>query len=345
MKNNNIDENDILSSIDIQNKETNEDFVELLMDEKETKNYGKEIIDPIVNIENETDDNLETYIKENNEKPEKIFETKSKYKSIINNLSFIFKYVITSVFIFGFLLLTTNYSAYISIAKNYLYKDEIVKTQKSLINSVNASVIKEKIQAKEKMKKIYKNQKDIEKQKEEYKIDMYSMKQLMNKANREDINIDIDISPYENRIVIPKIGKNVPLIDIKRKIVSGKNELNEIFMDELKNGVIRYPGSVKPGELGNTFIFGHSSNFPWVPGKYNEVFALLDKVKFGDEVIVYYGQEKYTYKIREKKVIRPGNVGVLKNKKTKKEITIMTCWPVGTTLNRLIVVGDLIEKK
>jgi hypothetical protein len=35
-------------------------------------------------------------------------------------------------------------------------------------------------------------------------------------------------------------------------------------MKELENGIIRYPGSAKPGENGTSFIFGHSSNFPWV---------------------------------------------------------------------------------
>ena len=48
-------------------------------------------------------------------------------------------------------------------------------------------------------------------------------------------------------------------------------------------------------------------------GKYNDVFALLDKVVFDDEVIVYYGQEKFVYKIRSKNVIRPGDVSVLKS--------------------------------
>ncbi|MDD2870924.1 MAG: sortase, partial [Candidatus Gracilibacteria bacterium] len=63
------------------------------------------------------------------------------------------------------------------------------------------------------------------------------------------------------------------------------------------------------------------------------------------EIVVYYGQEKYTYKIREKKVITPGDVSVLERNKKKSEITLMTCRPIGTTLNRLIVVGELIEKK
>lgn len=115
-------------------------------------------------------------------------------------------------------------------------------------------------------------------------------------------------------------------------------------MDELENGVIRYPGSAKPGEKGNSFIFGHSSNFPWMEGEYNDVFALLDKVVYDDEVIVYYGQEKYVYKIQRKEVIRPGDVSVLKNNTDdRSEITLMTCWPIGTTLNRLILIGELVD--
>jgi sortase A len=120
--------------------------------------------------------------------------------------------------------------------------------------------------------------------------------------------------------------------------VSGVDELNNIFMEELENGVIRYPGSALPGQDGNAFIFGHSSNFPWIKGEYNDVFALLDKVVFDDEIVVYYGQEKYTYKIRTKNVIRPGDVSVLKNnEKGGSKITLMTCWPIGTTLNRLVL--------
>ncbi|MBT3726804.1 sortase [bacterium] len=57
----------------------------------------------------------------------------------------------------------------------------------------------------------------------------------------------------------------------------------------------------------------------------------------GDEIIVYYNQEKYTYVIKEQNVIKPGDVSILKRDKNKKELTLMTCWPIGTTLNRLIV--------
>jgi sortase A len=115
-------------------------------------------------------------------------------------------------------------------------------------------------------------------------------------------------------------------------------------MKELEGWVIRYPWSTKPGKDWNTFIFGHSSNYPWIKWDYNDVFANLNKLKYQDEVIVYYWQEKYTYKIREKKVITPGQTEVLKRNTNKDEITLMTCWPIWTTLNRLIVIWERVEK-
>jgi LPXTG-site transpeptidase (sortase) family protein len=116
-------------------------------------------------------------------------------------------------------------------------------------------------------------------------------------------------------------------------------------MDELKDWVVRYPGTAKPGEIWNSFIFWHSSNFPWVTWDYNQVFALIDKITYWDEIIVYYWQKKYKYIVREKKVISPNNVSLLKNRgKGKSELTIMSCWPIWTALNRMIIIGELVKE-
>jgi LPXTG-site transpeptidase (sortase) family protein len=163
--------------------------------------------------------------------------------------------------------------------------------------------------------------------------------------DKENIDLNIDITPYENRIVIPKIWKNVPLVDIKNRNIEWQKELNNIFMKELEKGVVRYPGSALPWKKGSSFIFWHSSNFPWIKWEYNDVFALLDKVTYEDEIVVYYWQEKYVYKIKEKKVIKPGDVSVLESNQKKSEITLMTCWPIWTTINRLIVIWELVVKK
>jgi len=82
-------------------------------------------------------------------------------------------------------------------------------------------------------------------EKEEEKV-FHSIQKIAAKAQKSDVHLDIAIAPYENRIVIPKIGKNIPLLDVKDRPVDGVVELNNIFMEELENGVVRYPGSAKP---------------------------------------------------------------------------------------------------
>lgn len=173
---------------------------------------------------------------------------------------------------------------------------------------------------------------------------MHSISQMMAHTKENGINLNIEITPYENRIVIPKIGKNIPLIDVKEKNVESSKELENIFMKELEGGVVRYPSSALPGENGNAFVFGHSSNFPWMAGEYNDVFALLDKLDDGDEIIVYYNQQKFVYRVNKKDVILPGDVSVLQKDKTDhSELNLMTCWPIGTTFKRLIVSAELVK--
>lgn len=62
------------------------------------------------------------------------------------------------------------------------------------------------------------------------------------------MNIDLDITPYDNRIIIPKIGKNIPLVDVKLDSGFDFDHIENIFMQELEKGVVRYPGTAKPGE-------------------------------------------------------------------------------------------------
>lgn len=266
-----------------------------------------------------------------------IYKTKYKLKKLSIFIGFI-KYLSTSSLIFAILILTANYSAYIDVAKSYLYEKEIKIEAKSILNSVEASKITSKLKEKKEINK--KISEDIIKSKKS----KYSIKNLVLETNKEKPKLDIEITPYENRIIIPKITKNIPLVDIKQKSVSGSEELEDIFMKELEDWVVRYPGSTKPGKDWNTFIFGHSSNYPWIKWDYNDVFANLNKLEYQDEVIVYYGQKKYTYKIREKRVITPGQTDILKRNKNKDEITLMTCWPLWTTLNRLIVIWERVEK-
>jgi LPXTG-site transpeptidase (sortase) family protein len=74
------------------------------------------------------------------------------------------------------------------------------------------------------------------------------------------------------------------------------------------------------------------------------VFALLDNLEDGDDIIVFYNQKRYTYKVTDRATVKPGDVKVLESRDpSKKELSLMTCWPVGTTLERLIIFAELQE--
>ena len=259
-----------------------------------------------------------------------VYKTKKQARFLIFLIGFL-KYIATSATIFAILLLTANYRAYLDLAESYLNPKATKIASANLLNSVKASKITKAIQTKKHIKqKITKHSKKA-----------YDLKKITLDTYKKDIKLDIEITPYENRLIIPKINKNVPIVEVKQRNVKTAKELENIFMKELEDWVVRYPSSSKPGKWWNTFIFGHSSNYPWIKWDYNEVFANLGKLSYGDEIIVYYGQKKYTYIVREKKVISPGNTKILKRNKNKDELTLMTCWPVWTTLNRLLVISDL----
>ncbi len=284
-------------------------------------------------------DDSHLFFDEEIDTPETIPENTSKKSSggILKKIIFLFKYLTTSALIFVVLLFSTNFSAYSHIISSYVFQKDFEARSQSLLNSVQASSLD--ITNQEPQDVSLESATTLSGKPEEFN----SIGVLSAKAKKSEVDLSITITPYENRVVIPKIGKNIPLVDIQQQQVDGLDELNSIFMEELEKWVVRYPGSAKPGEEGNTFVFGHSSNFPWIQGDFNDVFALLDKVVFDDEVIVYYDQKKYIYKIRTKEVIRPGDTSILKRSKGKSEITLMTCWPIGTTLNRLILIGELVD--
>jgi sortase (surface protein transpeptidase) len=56
----------------------------------------------------------------------------------------------------------------------------------------------------------------------------------------------------------------------------------------LENGVVHIGYTPMPGELGNCYIVGHSSNYASVKSSYNKIFAPIErKSKVGEEFYVY----------------------------------------------------------
>lgn len=147
------------------------------------------------------------------------------------------------------------------------------------------------------------------------------------------------VGPYEDRLIIPKLGENVPIVRPPMTALMDKNwsQFESDIQESLRDGVVHYPGSARPGQAGNFFVTGHSSYYPWDDGKYKSVFARLQELNIGDTYFVYYGGDRHSYRVTEKYEVKPNNVSVLDQPSNKRIATLMTCTPVGTTLRRLIV--------
>ncbi len=151
-------------------------------------------------------------------------------------------------------------------------------------------------------------------------------------------DLDIDIAPSDDRLIIPRINQNIPVVRVSSKslIEHDWDALEKEMQEALRDGVVHYPGTSVPGQKGNVVITGHSSYFPWDPGRFKDVFALLHDVEVGDEIVMYYQQDKYKYEVNDIEIVLPENIDVLKQTPDDR-LTLITCTPVGTNLKRLIV--------
>lgn len=151
-------------------------------------------------------------------------------------------------------------------------------------------------------------------------------------------NLDLEIAPPDERIIIRSINKNIPVVQISTENLIKRDwgALENDIQDALRDGVVHFPGTANPGDEGNVVITGHSSYFPWDPGRFKDVFADLHYVHEGDTVIVYHNQKKYEYVIYEITKVNPDQIEVL-TQEGENRLTLITCTPIGTNWRRLIV--------
>ncbi len=113
---------------------------------------------------------------------------------------------------------------------------------------------------------------------------------------------------YDNRVSIPSLKVNAPIVEptlgVEALVANDWNVLEDQIRSSLLQGVVHYPGSAEPGQKGNVFLTGHSSNVFWEVSPYNTVFALLPKIELGADILITYEQTEYRYKVLSKREAR-----------------------------------------
>lgn len=150
-----------------------------------------------------------------------------------------------------------------------------------------------------------------------------------------DSSAAVGVNP---EIIIPKINVQIP-------VVYGIRSIDETAVNAgLENGVVHYADTALPGQNGNVAIVGHSSNNIFNKGKYKFAFVLLSQLETGDTLYLQKDGKRYTYQVYKKEIVKPDNVSVLGPPSDKPAVvTLITCDPPGTSINRLIVVGEQID--
>lgn len=157
-----------------------------------------------------------------------------------------------------------------------------------------------------------------------------ALKEALEKNN---IGLLIPADPQFS-IVIPKIAANSRVVS---NVDAGDKDE---YLTILKSGVAHALGSTFPGEGGHVYLFAHSTDYIWNAGTYNAVFYLLYKLEIGDEVNIFFKGQRFTYLVTGKEIVNPDKVEYITRKTDREFVTLQTCWPPGTTLQRQLIFAE-----
>jgi LPXTG-site transpeptidase (sortase) family protein len=139
-------------------------------------------------------------------------------------------------------------------------------------------------------------------------------------------------------LIIPKIGVNAAVIPAVNPADTKE------YMDVLKKGIAHASTSYFPGE-GTTYLFSHSTNYDWFVSDLNAVFYHLKNLTEGDTIVLFYKGKQFTYRLTEKKIVAPSEISYLVGVAGDKRLILQTCWPPGSTTERLLIFANLVEER
>lgn len=133
----------------------------------------------------------------------------------------------------------------------------------------------------------------------------------------------------------------IPSLYIKEPVVFDVDPANKNnYSQALQKGIAHAQKTGYPGEGGLGYYFAHSSS-PELITQYNAVFYLLNKLEDGDEIYVWRDDKKYVYTVFKKEITKPSYIDFVTDVYDDETIVLQTCWPPGTTSQRLLVFAEL----
>lgn len=131
------------------------------------------------------------------------------------------------------------------------------------------------------------------------------------------------------RLVIPAIGVDTQVVT--SPIVQGEWQVPRFVAGHLE-------GTARPGEGSNVALAGHLQSL-----RNGNVFADIEKLQPGDEVLLAAEGQQVRYLVRESRLVAPSDVSVVAPT-PEERLTLITCagnwdWVRGEYSHRLVVVA------
>lgn len=149
----------------------------------------------------------------------------------------------------------------------------------------------------------------------------------------------VETVPYP--FAIPEDGQavvqlQIPSIGVDYIVVEG------VAVNDLKKGPGRFAESVLPGQLGNAAIAGHRTT-------HGAPFYKLDHLDAGDTIVITYppiGDQpgpQFTYVVTETDIVSPKDYAAVvpTTDPTKATLVLVTCHPIRTASQRMVVHAEL----
>lgn len=144
-------------------------------------------------------------------------------------------------------------------------------------------------------------------------------------------------------LLIPSLHLAVPVFvpDARYWDIRDWDLLEKQMQVGLLYGVVAYPHSVAPGRRGNVILAGHSS--PPTPraeqSAFGRIFERLTDLVLHDRLVLQDGDTMVDYEVVDTSVVPAGDTSILAQQEKEGILKLITCYPVGATKNRLIIVA------
>jgi len=130
----------------------------------------------------------------------------------------------------------------------------------------------------------------------------------------------------------------IPSLEIYEQIhVNINPNKPEEYEAALETGVAHARNSAFPGQGKLIYIFGHSTNGIWNVEAYNAIFYQIKDLAIGEKIILHLGGEQFIYEVSAQDVVASSEVNFVNDLKEENILLLQTCWPPGTSWQRLFV--------